>query len=104
MAHPASQESAQPESAQPDPTHTDILNWDEEDFKSATQNTALNRPKQRGLVRNAIVVLGNQAQATALPLLRDHLDKEAHPMVLDALYWAIDQIERNQTDDARSNG
>ncbi|MFA7407541.1 MAG: tRNA epoxyqueuosine(34) reductase QueG [Anaerolineaceae bacterium] len=83
---------------------TDILNWEEEDFKSATQNTALNRPKQRGLVRNAIVVLGNQAQATALPLLKDYLEKEVHPMILDALHWAIDQIERNQTDDARSNG
>ncbi|NLN69968.1 MAG: tRNA epoxyqueuosine(34) reductase QueG [Chloroflexi bacterium] len=70
-----------------------ILTWDEAKFKSIFQNSALERTGLWGLIRNAAVVIGNQAQTADLPGLTSRLERETNPIIQDALRWAIDQIE-----------
>jgi epoxyqueuosine reductase len=77
----------------------EILTWDEDGFRSGTGNTALSRPKLRGLLRNAAVILGNQGEIDALQGLKDRLEKETDPVVRDALQWAMDRIEQTITDE-----
>ena len=71
----------------------EMLAWDEFAFKTRLADTALLRAKRRGLLRNAAVVLGNQHNANALPILRKHLSEESDPVLQDAFAWAIRQIE-----------
>ena len=48
----------------------ELLGLDEEAFRHRFRGTALTRPKRRGLLRNAALVLGNRGDAAALPALR----------------------------------
>jgi epoxyqueuosine reductase len=77
----------------------EILTWDEDDFRSATENTALSRPKLHGLLRNTAVILGNQGEIAALQGLKNRLMQEKDPVIRDTLQWAIDQIEQTITGD-----
>jgi len=74
---------------------TEILTWRQEDYRSATEKTALTRPKLHGLLRNAAIVLGNQSDTRALPHLYSRLAQEADPVLRDSLGWAIRQIEHS---------
>ena len=74
----------------------ELLTWEQAAFTDAFQDTALSRAKPRGLIRNAAVVLGNQADRNALPLLKDLLTRESDPVIQDASRWAIHQIEWDQ--------
>ena len=74
----------------------ELLTWEPAAFTDAFQDTALTRAKPRGLIRNAAVVLGNQADRNALPLLKDLLTRESDPVIQDASRWAIHQIEGDQ--------
>ncbi len=69
----------------------EVLGLSEEEFRRRFRGTALWRTKRRGLVRNAALVLGNTADAAALPALRRALE-DAEPLVRDAARWAIEQI------------
>lgn len=70
----------------------ELLSLSAEDFRSRFQETALARPKRRGLLRNAAIVLGNRGDPAALPALQKALaDPEA--LVREAAQWAIAQIE-----------
>jgi len=80
-------------------TLAEILNWDEAAFKSATENTALSRPKLRGLVRNAAILLGNQGEHSALQRLTNRLEKETDPVIRDALQWAVDRVQQTNPGD-----
>jgi epoxyqueuosine reductase len=71
----------------------EVLGLSEEAFRRRFRGTALLRTKRRGLLRNAALVLGNTADATALPALRRALE-DAEPLVREAARWAIDAIER----------
>jgi epoxyqueuosine reductase len=75
---------------------TEMLTWEPKAFTDAFQDTALTRTKPRGLIRNAAVVLGNQGDRNALPLLKDMLTRESDPVIQDASHWAIHQIEGDQ--------
>ena len=75
-----------------------ILTWDQYVFSSAHKTTALSRAKLRGLLRNAAVVLGNQRQPSALPLLKNRLNQETDPVIQDAFQWAIEQLEHGTQD------
>jgi epoxyqueuosine reductase len=70
----------------------ELLAWDEFTITTRFADTALLRAKRRGLLRNAAVVLGNQGDTNALPLLRRHLAEENDPVLQDAFAWAIRQI------------
>jgi epoxyqueuosine reductase len=71
----------------------ELLGLSEEEFRRRFEGTALLRPRRRGLLRNAAVVLGNTGDRSALPALRRALeDPEAN--VRDAAAAAIAEIER----------
>lgn len=71
----------------------ELLTWDQASFSHTFKNTALSRAQRRGLLRNAAIVLGNQRFAQALPQLKYLLANEDDPIIQDACYWAVGQIE-----------
>jgi len=71
----------------------ELLKMSEEGFRQRFRGTALLRTRRRGLLRNAAIVLGNQGDAEALPVLRQALD-DPEPLVREAAAWAIEQIEQ----------
>jgi epoxyqueuosine reductase len=69
----------------------ELLGLSEEEFRRRFRGTALLRPRRRGLLRNAAIVLGNRRDPTALPALRRALE-DPETLVRDAARWAISQI------------
>ena len=69
-----------------------LFNLDDDAFRRRFRHTPLWRPKRRGILRNAAIVLGNQRFAEAIPALARGLgDDEA--VVRGACAWALGQIE-----------
>jgi epoxyqueuosine reductase len=69
-----------------------LLSMDENEFRRRFRHTALWRSKRAGLVRNAAIVLGNTADATALPALHRAMS-DTDPVVREAVAWAIAAIQ-----------
>lgn len=64
----------------------------DEQFRTRFRKTPLWRPKRRGILRNAAIVLGNQRATAGVPALTHGLaDPEA--LVQDACRWALRQID-----------
>jgi epoxyqueuosine reductase len=70
----------------------EIMGLDEEAFRQRFKGTALFRAKRSGLLRNAAIVLGNQRQSMALPVLTKALT-DRDPVVREAVAWAISKIK-----------
>jgi epoxyqueuosine reductase len=70
----------------------ELLGMTEAEFRQRFRDTALSRPKRRGLLRNAAIVLGNRGDRAALPALRRALE-DPEPLVREAAQWAIRRIE-----------
>jgi epoxyqueuosine reductase len=73
---------------------------DEEEFFQRFQHTPLRRPKRRGILRNALVVLGNQLRerGSGETKRRDAIDgieqfrsREDDPMLQEHADWALEQ-------------
>jgi epoxyqueuosine reductase len=74
----------------------ELLQLSEEAFRERFAGTALYpRPGRPVVLRNAALVLGNTADASALPALRRALDDPA-AQVREAAAWAIDRIEKRR--------
>ena len=71
----------------------ELLTWDQAAFTTAFTGTTLARAKRPGLLRNAAVVLGNQRCRDALPGLEALRDHETDPVIREACFWAIEQIQ-----------
>jgi epoxyqueuosine reductase len=69
----------------------ELLGLSPEEFRERFRGTALTRPKRRGVLRNAAVVLGNRGDPAALPALGRALD-DPEPLVRQAARWAIERI------------
>ena len=91
---------ARPELETLDPI--ELLGLSEEEFRQRFRGTALMRTKRRGLLRNAALVLGNTADATALPALR-RASQDEEPVIREAARWAIEQIKRRCADQVRES-
>jgi epoxyqueuosine reductase len=75
-----------------------LFELDDEQYRQLFRKTPLWRAKRRGLLRNAAIVLGNQADPAAVgPLRRGLSDQE--PIVRAACVWALRQFLPNE--DAR---
>ena len=59
----------------------------DEDFRTRFRKTPLWRSRRRGILRNAAIVLGNQADVMAIPALVRGL-QDAEPLVRGASAWA----------------
>ncbi len=76
------------------PSVTDLAAWlslTEPAFRARFGDTPLARPKRRGLLRNACVVLGNLGATDAVPALRSALQDE-EPLVREHAAWALAQL------------
>src|SRR5262249_30997191 len=70
----------------------ELFEMDEEAFRQRFRHSPLWRPKRRGLLRNAAIVLGNRPSIQALPaLVRGLNDNE--PLVRGACAWALGQYQ-----------
>jgi epoxyqueuosine reductase len=84
--------SAQPE-FEPLPEHdpielTRLFELDDAAFRARFRHTPLWRPKRRGLLRNAAIVLGNRPTPSALPALASALNDD-ESLVRGAAAWAL---------------
>ena len=70
----------------------ELFSLSEEEFRRRFRHTPLWRPRRRGLLRNAAVVLGNQRHARAVPVLAHALQHESDPVVRGACAWALGRI------------
>jgi epoxyqueuosine reductase len=73
-----------------------FLNDDE--FRQRFGRTPLARPRRRGLLRNAAIVLGNQRATSSIGALTRGLN-DAEPLVRGASAWALGRFD---TDAAKS--
>ena len=79
----------------PDAPRLDLLeelHLSDEDFRRKFKGSPLKRVKRRGYLRNALVALGNAAQAEAEPGLIYALSNDPEPLVRGHAAWALGQI------------
>jgi epoxyqueuosine reductase len=69
----------------------ELLSLDAEAFRARFRHTPLARPKRAGLLRNAAIVLGNQRDRAAVPVLMERLE-DIEPVIRGACAWALGQI------------
>ncbi len=69
-----------------------LFELDEAAFRARFRHTPLWRPKRRGILRNAAIVLGNRPTPTALPALVRGLN-DHEPLVRGAAAWALGQYD-----------
>ena len=65
-----------------------ILTLDEKAWRGATRKTALRRAKYHLLLRNALVVAGNQKDASLIPLVEAHCEHE-NGLIQSHARWAL---------------
>jgi epoxyqueuosine reductase len=75
----------------------ELFNLDDVAFRERFRHTPLWRPKRRGILRNAAIVLGNRPTPAAVPALIRGLN-DAEPLVRGASAWALGRFA---TTDAR---
>src|SRR5205823_1097275 len=68
-----------------------LFDLDDEAFRLRFRHTPLWRPRRRGILRNAAIVLGNQKATAAVPALIRGLN-DAEPLIRGACAWALGQI------------
>lgn len=66
----------------------ELFDLDDEAFRARFRRTPLWRPKRRGILRNAAIVLGNRPTAAALPALVRGLN-DTESLVRGAAAWAL---------------
>ncbi len=69
-----------------------LFELDETAFRERFRHTPLWRPKRRGILRNAAIVLGNQRDRRAISALTRGLNDEER-LVRGACAWALGQID-----------
>ncbi len=73
------------------PSLLDLLALDDEGFRTRFKGTPLLRPKRRGILRNACVVLGNLGDPRAIPALTAALS-DPEPLVRGHAAWALGRL------------
>ena len=70
----------------------DLFDLSEDDFRARFRRTPLWRPRRRGLLRNAAIVLGNQRNDESVDALTTGLN-DGEAIVRGASAWALGRIE-----------
>ncbi len=70
----------------------ELFELDDAEFRRRYRETPLWRPKRRGILRNAAIVLGNQRAVEAIPALVRGLN-DAEPLVRGACAWALGRFD-----------
>jgi len=75
------------------------LDWlaslSEEDFKQVFRDSAVRRAKWRGLVRNALVAMGNSGHARFRPLLEKFTASD-DPLLAEHARWALQRLDETE--------
>jgi epoxyqueuosine reductase len=71
---------------------TQLFELDEAAFRERFRHTPLWRPKRRGILRNAAIVLGNRPVPAAIPALVRGLN-DGEPLVRGAAAWALGNFD-----------
>jgi epoxyqueuosine reductase len=71
-----------------------ILSMDPDQFRSGFKGSPMKRAKQRGLARNAAVVLGNVGDESDIALL-DRAVLDPDPLIREHASWARERLARN---------
>jgi epoxyqueuosine reductase len=74
------------------PSLMELVQHSEESFEEAFGSTAVVRAKRRGLVRNAVVALGNSGNRDAVAALAERLRADPEPLVRAHAAWALGRI------------
>jgi epoxyqueuosine reductase len=77
----------------------ELFELDDDAFRQQFRHTPLWRPKRRGILRNAAIVLGNQRATSAIPALARGLS-DTEPLIRGASAWALGQIGAPQAVDS----
>jgi epoxyqueuosine reductase len=72
----------------------EILAMDEKSFRARFKGSPMKRARQRGLARNAAVVLGNAGNESDIELL-DYAARNHDPLVREHAQWAMERLARN---------
>jgi epoxyqueuosine reductase len=70
----------------------EILGLDAEAFARLFRTSPMTRPRRRGLLRNAAVVLGNRGDRDAVPALAGALAGDPEPVVRSHAAWALGRL------------
>lgn len=76
-----------------------LFSLDDAQFRERFRHTPLWRPKRRGVLRNAAIVLGNRRWPAALAALSRGLN-DAEPLVRGACAWALGQYNQPEAGEA----
>jgi epoxyqueuosine reductase len=76
-----------------------LFDLDDAAFRARFRHTPLWRPKRRGLLRNAAIVLGNRPTPDAIPALVRGLN-DIEPLVRGACAWALGRFSEPAARDA----
>ncbi len=77
------------------PSLADLMALDEDGFRHRYGKTAIRRTKRRGLLRNAVIALGNSGNPAAIPILTRALNDEPEPLVRGHSAWALGRIDNS---------
>jgi epoxyqueuosine reductase len=89
--HFTSEPAMQPRPSHVHPPLAELAGLTQTEFKQRFRDTALERPKRRGLLRNVCVAMGNSGQTAFIPLL-EVLLADAEPLVREHAAWALARL------------
>jgi len=98
FSEPTSDPSFQPRPGLMDPRPEEFLGLSSDSWKYGLAQTALVRPRRRGLVRNAAIVAGNQRLPDRVGPLSAVLLDDPDPIVRAHAAWALGRISGPEAD------
>jgi epoxyqueuosine reductase len=92
FAQAASDCAVQPRADLTAPDLIELLQLDDEGFRTTFAHSPIKRTKRRGFLRNVCVALGNVGNSSAIPALTVALN-DHEPLIREHADWAIKQIQ-----------
>ena len=77
----------------------ELLRLDDDGFRARFRRTPLWRPKRVGLLRNALIVVGNGEHVDCVPAVVELL-RDEEPVLREAASWALGRLGISETRDA----
>jgi epoxyqueuosine reductase len=88
--------SFQPREGLHNPELSSLSNLGDEDFRRIFKGNPIKRAKRKGLLRNAVVAMGNSGLKEFIPNLKESLNNK-DPMVRAHAVWALWKLEGNDS-------
>jgi epoxyqueuosine reductase len=96
FAKPTADPAFQPLPSLKHPTVADFLLLKPEAWLESLRGSPLERPRRKGLVRNAIIIAGNTRDESAIPTLAKLLRSDPEPIVRAHAAWALGQMPNRE--------